>query len=371
MDELFRSDNLVVRREAGLSDGCCVVTFDSFTDDRSLDRAGFGEAFLRSRGIDGIHVVPRENDWYQYPEMAAAMACIHAATRGYARVVTYGSSMGAYAAIRFAGLAGAHCALALSPQFSIDPAVARFERRWLEASARFRPLWEGRLAFPALDEAYVAYDPADLDRKHLALLAQEFRFTPMRLPGAGHPVTGYLAEVGLLEAMVLAACRGRLDVEDFVRQAWERRGQSSQHYAVLASRTFRLSRRIALLKEAVRIAPGNAEVRSRLGRQLGRAGRFEEAMAAHQAALAIEPGHPNLLMHYSRTLERSGDIAGALAVMEEVAVRTGQAWQYMPRLRELRARVGRGGPVSRMLALSWRRRGRRLAAHKAGDEAGR
>ena len=80
--ELFRSNDLLVKRVGGYSPDACVVTFASFTDHRTLDRAGFGEHFLRTREIDAIHVLSRENDWYQYPETPDAMAAIHAATRG-------------------------------------------------------------------------------------------------------------------------------------------------------------------------------------------------------------------------------------------------------------------------------------------------
>ena len=357
---LFRSADLLVRKVGGHSPACCVVTFDSFTDDRTLDRPGFGEQFLRTREIDAIHVISRDNDWYQYPEIPEAMACVHVATRGYARVVAYGSSMGAYAAIRFAGLAGAHCALALSPQFSIDPAAAPFEFRWPEASARFKPLWEGQLGFPALDQAYVAYDPLDLDMYHVALLAREFRFSHVALPNAGHPVTGYLMEVGLLQAATVAVCQGEFNPAAFAQEAQGRRNQSPQYFATLAGRSRLRSRRIALLREAVRIGPRNAGCKSLLAGQLGDAGRFEEALAMHREALAIEPGHPNLLLHHSYTAEASGDLPGALAIMEEVAARTGGASPYMARLLELRRDAGGAAPTGALAPA--RARLRRLAA---------
>lgn len=337
--ELFRSNDLVVRRIGGYSKNACVVTFGSFTDHRTLDRAGFGEHFLRTREIDAIHVLSRENDWYQYPEIPEAMAAIQAATTSYIRVVTYGSSMGAYAAIRLAGLVGAHCALSLSPQYSIDPAVTPFEYRWEEASRRFHPLWERTLPFPNLEQAYIAYDPADLDAKHLALLSKKFDFTHVKLPGAGHPVTGYLVELDLLESMVQQACQGPLDVPALTAKAWEHRRESPQYFAVLATRVRKRSQRIEMLQQAAALAPRNADIRCRLAVQLGKASRFKEAIAIHQQALAIEPGHPNLLLHYSYTVERTGDLPGALALMKEAAKQAAGSTVYNSRVAWLQARV--------------------------------
>ena len=354
--ELFRSENLVVRRVGGFSRDACVVTFDSFTDTRTLGRPGFGQGFLHSREIDAIHVIARENDWYQYAEMGDAMATVHAATRDYHRVVTYGSSMGAYAAIRLAGLAGAHAIVALSPQYSIDPKIVPFEYRWEEPSRRFQAVWERTLPYPDVEDAYVAYDPDNLDIKHLALFDQQFRFTHVRLPGAGHPVTGYLVELDLLEGMVQQACRGAIDVPALQEAAWAGRERSPQYFAVKATRVKDRTKRIELLEEAVRLAPNNPDVRCRLGLQLGKAGRFVEAEEAHRAALEIAPGHTNLLLHYSYTVERRGDLAGALAIMEEVVANSGGASLYLSRLGWLRARVaGQRVPKMRWWRKWWMR----------------
>jgi tetratricopeptide (TPR) repeat protein len=358
-DELFRSADVLVRRVNGHGGACCVVTFDSFTDFRTLDRPGFAEHFLSSHGIDAIHVIPRDNDWYQHPDMAEAMSRIHAATRDYARVVTYGSSMGAYAAIRLAGLAGANVVLALSPQYSIDRSLVPWERRWIESSALFRPVWERDLPLPQVDEAYVLYDPNDDDRRHIALLARKIRFTPVHVQGGGHPVTGFLAEIGLLQETILDVCRGRLDPAGFAREVLARRETSAQYKLTLAKRTSprRHGKRIALMREAVRLAPTTPAIVSRLGVLLGRARRFEEAFDAHRRALELAPGHPNMLFNYSVSLEASGDIAAALAAMEEASACANGAPIYRSRLDELRARAasGRGaGVVARLLR--WRRK---------------
>src|SRR5208337_5370191 len=98
--EIYRSGDLLVRARTGYESAFCVVTFDSFTDRRTLDREGFGEGFFVSRRVNAVHVVSRENDWYLLEDIEAALAAAAKATATFERVSAYGSSMGAYAAIR-------------------------------------------------------------------------------------------------------------------------------------------------------------------------------------------------------------------------------------------------------------------------------
>ena len=351
-EDLFRSPDLLVRACTGIAIDCCFVTFDSFTDRRTLDRPGFGEAFFQSRGIDAIHVISRENDWYQYAEMERAMAAVRLATRGYGRVVTYGSSMGGYAAIRLAGLAGATCTLAMSPQYSIDQTIARFENRWQEFSDRFKAVWEARLPLPKLDEAYIIYDPHDLDGRHVALFRPAFAFTPVPLREAGHTVSGFLQEVGLLQSVVTAVCEGSFDVAATVAEAWRRREQSLQHFLARAEQSPDRPRRLALLAELVDRAPEHVAGLSRLAMELAHAKRYDEALAMHRRAVSFDPRDPTALTLYCMTLQHSGDLAGALAVMEDVASFSGGAAMYVERVEKIRQRLAKANARRRP---AWRR----------------
>ena len=340
--ELFRSGDLRVVRVGDHGARCCVVTFDSFNDSGQMDRPGFGEAFLDQAGIDAVHVTSRGNDWYQYPEVPAAMASMQATTRSYDRVVAYGSSMGGYAAIRLAELVGAQAVLALSPQFSIDRRVVPWERRWSENSAGFRDVWERAMPWPTLADAYVVYDPKTLDRRHAALLRANFACTTIALPGIGHPVTGFLAELGLLQRAILAVCGRTFDPMGFAREAFDARMGSAQYLVALAQAGWRRRRdRIAILQEAVRLAPGNAMACCRLGQYLVRAGRYDEGLAMHRRALEIAPGHSYFAWVYSVSLEASGQVGLALTVLEQVASSTVSPLRYGSRLHELRARTTR------------------------------
>lgn len=121
---IFRSPELLTKDRRRHASTCCVVTFESYTDTRTLDRPGFGEVFFDANGIDAIHIIPRNNDGYQYPEIDKACRRIRELSACYPHVVAYGQKMGGYGAIRLSGRVGAQVALAISPQSSSDPAVA-------------------------------------------------------------------------------------------------------------------------------------------------------------------------------------------------------------------------------------------------------
>ena len=253
--ERFRSENLVVRELRGFSRARLVVTFDAYSHDPRLDRPGFGEQFLADHRVDAVHVVPAGNHWYQYPEMPEAARAIRDIAAGYDRVVAYGSSMGGYAAIRFGGVAGASAALALSPQFSVDPAVVPFETRWLPDTARLDFALERGWSAPFVATSYIAFDPRTPDRLHVELFAKMTEIVAIRTPNTGHPCTGYLADLGLLQRAVLALADGSLDPAWLEREARARRKQSAQFYLALALKARPLAWQAALARRALELAP--------------------------------------------------------------------------------------------------------------------
>ncbi len=316
---LFQSAEVLVRHVPAADASRHVVTFDCYHDGRTLDRPGFGETFFRDHGITATHVLTRDNDWFQHPEMAEATAAIRAATAGAAAVLAYGSSMGAYAAVRFADAVGAGQALALSPQYSIDPAKTPFERRWGQDRRRLRFL-------PGLDgpirsavRPVVAYDPHGPDRAHADRIAADTPIIRLAVPHGGHPVGSLLSEAGLLTGIVMQALEGALDPADTIQAIRARRRSLSAYFGALASRqpASRPRLAVALAERAVQLAPERPDTHHALALRLSAAGRFAEAVTAHEQAAAMER-HPGYLMDFSRALHAAGDTPAALAIAHEV-----------------------------------------------------
>ena len=106
-----------------------IVVFHPWSDPPTLEGEFFAEEFMRRHGLNAIGIKSVRNDWFQDPEMEAVIAVIRDTTRG-AHLVGYGGSMGGYAAINYSAAIGLAAVIAISPQFSPDPAKTPFETRW-------------------------------------------------------------------------------------------------------------------------------------------------------------------------------------------------------------------------------------------------
>ena len=294
---LFESPRLraTFRPADGGSARPLVVTFDSLNADLRLDRPGFGEGWLTDVGHDAVHVVSSANAWYQHEEMGAACDAIRAVAEAHCWAVTYGSSMGGYAAIRFADRIGARMAVAISPQFSVDPARVAFESRWVEYAQDLTFVWEGtRPTRTPLEIVYVIYDPTDEDRRHAELLAVVYPVTPVRLPYAGHPAGTFLAETDLLSPSVLAMIGGAFDPDRLRAEMRAKRARSGKYHFVLSERQPawrpRLARRLA--ERAASLNPQSGAYQSAHARALEAAGELDSAERLRRLAVELAPDEP-------------------------------------------------------------------------------
>jgi hypothetical protein len=316
--EGFATENLIVREVRGFLPDRLVITFAPYSDAVRVDEPAFGEEFLRSRGIDAVHVIARGNHWYQYREMPEAAAFVAGIASGYQRVLAFGSSMGGYAAIRFGGACGASTALALSPQFSIDPAVVPFERRWLREvpAIDFTLERSWRVAFAA--RSYIVFDPLTHDRRHARLFRGRTQTCDIAIPDCGHPAGGYLADLGLLQRAVPALLDGDLDHRALTREARARRKESPIFYAVRSQRARTMRRRVAFARQASALRPDNVVGLSLYGMALAESGDRKAAEAVFARARAIRSDDLFLLRFLMQFYRVVGDREQLAAVAREL-----------------------------------------------------
>lgn len=239
MTVIFESSNLRVREISPFRSPIVAVTFSERADaQQQLDRPGFGQDFLRKAEIDGIFVTCRGNDWYQYPETPKALAVIAERAKRYPEVVTYGSSMGAYAAIRFASTIGANRVVAISPQYSIDPACAPFEKRWRRDAERIPFIGDDMAAFaPKSALVYILVDPLHPDFAHARLLSEALpKAVILRAPFAKHPVGHFLRESGIINIVISGLVLGKLSVAEWCNLRRSRRMLSPIYKSTLEER---------------------------------------------------------------------------------------------------------------------------------------
>lgn len=323
LEILYASENLLVRQRAGPDPDRWIVTFDHYGITGSFDRPGFAEEFLAARNISVVTILGRGNDWYQYPDMHDALAAARAVTLGRRRVMTYGSSMGGYAAIRFADALGAQACLAISPQYSIDRRKVPFERRWWRDAERI--VWRADLdgAIRCSADPVIVHDPRGEDGLHARLIARDIPCRRIALPYCAHPATTYLQSIGGLSDLVLATLDGRFDLAAFSRALDAPRKTNPVYLCELARRqpAWRPKLGIALARLAVARAPGVDLMAHILASKLAEAGRHAEALSHHSRACELSGDILCYAVPHALALVQSGDVAAALARLRQLAAR--------------------------------------------------
>lgn len=295
-DLLFLSNDYAVT--ASLFAGETVfVTFQSATKTPGLHRLGFGEEFFRKRQIAAIHVVPSQSGWYQSRELLKICARVKKAAGPYKRVITYGSSMGGYAAINFAQLVGATDVIAISPQYTIDPARALRETRYNAAIDRMP---DGFVYDQPTGRDWsktrvnLIYDPFDpLDAYQADLAAQHIPVVRVRLNHSTHPVTAVLS-VESLKNFILSYPASPDKAIAALRLAYKRdRAGSWQYWMALARRYGGTSSRsLVAAQRAAELNPNHPHPHLLVGNILLNKKRYGDAIKAYNRSLAAARGSP-------------------------------------------------------------------------------
>lgn len=161
---IHESDEIEVHYAAADSD--TIVVFFASKNEVADGRHFWGEAPARKAGFAAIGVMPKSPNWYPANDFAGAIDTIRSLTCRYTHVITYGQSMGGYAALKYARSVGAETTLAFAPQWSIDP--DDLGNRDLRFQRHFRTDRHAGMAITRADIAensYVIHDPHYLEDK--------------------------------------------------------------------------------------------------------------------------------------------------------------------------------------------------------------
>lgn len=259
----YSSPDVVVRSEL-FPGNTAFVTFQSASHTPGFHRQGFGDSFFSKRGIPAIHFVPSDNLWYQSEDVVEAVMLAREALRPYSRVITYGASMGGYAALNFARLLDATESIAISPQFSINPKYVPFETRYTAAQNSIRAYVFDKVAALKTSDvrSYVLFDPRNrLDNEH-AQLINNVGGNLVGLGYSSHPITSVLPTESLKQ-FLLNGVNDSIDkaVPDLVGSYRVSRKQSSAYWLFLAKQNpnASLSKRIRLVQTALSFDQQNAD----------------------------------------------------------------------------------------------------------------
>lgn len=272
-----------------------VVTF-SGREPAPPAKSGAAQDFFRKNGVACVHVVAKQNHWWQTEELDPALDIVAhvAARRGYQSIVTYGSSMGGYGALIASGRLKAARSVVYTPQFSVDPVKTSWDERWLKDTRGLDFSGDRFDARVGPGEIYVFSDPRfEVDQRHVDLIAAQRPVRHMRSAFAEHAVSRVLLEAGVLQAATLEAVAGSLTAARF--KALLRAGR----------------------KTSPLVHTGASRALARRGKpQL--AARFGARAIALLTAIppsALRPEHERLLQQHAEALIASGRSNEALAIL--------------------------------------------------------
>jgi len=195
LETVFESAELEVVFQAGASD-FLLITFSALDFSTQKD-AFWGRYFSEKAGFSAIGFVARRNNWYPSSEMQAAKRAIEPLLRKFEARITYGSSMGAYGAVKYSSLLGAKACAAFSPQVSLDPSDGVSDSvytRWFRPDLHSRMLVKGP---DVCEKPFIFFDPVDaFDKQNANFIASIAPQTSLiTLPYAGHECIKVVAGV--------------------------------------------------------------------------------------------------------------------------------------------------------------------------------
>jgi len=202
-----------------------------------LDAPGLLSRECRRQGYSALDVLYTRRSQFPQEEVAGLLAAAHSFAAAYRRVVIYGFSVGAYAAMNFAPFVGAKIAIAASPLFSPDPAKVPFERRWEKERTRHQgfPFDNMVRGLNSLDHAYLMYDPYDDDDHHIRSIVDVApSVTLMPVPFGGHPVSSVLAVNRTIYRVIADIAHDRFQMTGFHAAARDSRRGSPRYFETLA-----------------------------------------------------------------------------------------------------------------------------------------
>ncbi|WP_343505034.1 MULTISPECIES: hypothetical protein [Roseobacteraceae] len=199
----------------------------------------WGRGLFDKLKLTGIGVRSKRSIWYQFPSWPKAAKAIRDYCQGR-KVITYGTSMGGYAALKNSASLEADVALAFSPQFSIDRAVMGGVNPTLHKY--FDPELHADMEIRSDDvsgRAFVIYDryTQDDDVNAKMIEAAVPGVVRISVPFLGHEAIRAFTDSLFWHNFLSAAARG--DVEEMTRLLAEARRKAPRRSLMLAERAYR------------------------------------------------------------------------------------------------------------------------------------
>lgn len=298
---------------------------------------GFGRGVFAKLGCNEFLVKKSRNHWYQTDEIDDVIRLIIERAGG-SRIITYGSSMGGFAAVNFSGALGASSFVAISPLYDIQEGGEVDDARWGDESRildfKHNFIREGRCKDA---HGYVFYGNNEIDARHAACIARETKATIIGVEYGGHPCSFYLNDAYGLKRLVNEIARDEFALDEF-ECALAENTPSTYYPHLKRSKECQAAKdidgAIVSAMDAIEFASERADLRRHLGNLLLMRGDLPEAEAAYREAIRITPKDPLTHVRISHAYAAKGDFESAVAAVNTAIRINGQRSSYHLRLGE-------------------------------------
>ena len=257
--EAIDTGNYVLEHYPG--DDVLWITFDHAGLPEKIEieaRFGWAAPELIRHGWTVLAVKARKRDWFLKPDMAAFFRSdrFREIAEGKRKIILYGLSMGAFAALGYSTLIPGSIVFAISPQTTLHPEKVPWEKRFDYALDED---WDSAFAdiatlTPAHAEAYILYSPLNkFDGPHVERISAFQPTTLLGLRGNAHVPGGMLKESGVLKKIVQALADGSFSEAYFDSLQDDLEASAAYHY-YLAWESEDPDEREAALKKCLELA---------------------------------------------------------------------------------------------------------------------
>jgi tetratricopeptide (TPR) repeat protein len=273
----------------------------------------FGRTLVEKNDITCIGFAPRYPHWFPHHDVSACIPAI-ADILGQYRVITYGESMGGYAALKYSDLLGSEAVIAGSPQFSIDPADVPDDHRYRiyynEALHCHNMSIDSSHSETSAVRRYILFDPFDReDLYNLSLIAKAVNITELPLRYTSHYSARVLgSSEGFKQFVALMLDRRDEDIRVLLRSRRKQSGTYRLYLGRQCSRQGHPEAAVSLMSSAVQLGADAEEVQIALAEHHERQGDLVRAMEAAKRTTELVPGHAHGFWLVGNLLSKQGQL---------------------------------------------------------------
>lgn len=319
---LFQGEDIALDVDFG-NHPISIVTFEARNQNLKPNKtnafgSGFGPGRFSPMGMNEFIVRRNRNHWYQSPEMIDVIEIVNRMAIG-TKVITYGGSMGGFAAVNFAQMLNADLFIALSPLHDVSPGNRFNDERWKADWAHTRYEYNFiRSGACRSAKGYVFFAKNSPDKVHAEAIMESTASILVPLEYGAHPCSFFLNDTYKLKPLVEEIAKGTFDLGRFYRVLDERTPETHYPYWRQAMK-LRAAGDVMGADAQTRIAISKKEtatLRTLLGDLLldqGQAGRAEKE---HRRAIELKPQDATAHVRLSYAHAAQGDYGLAVSAMQ-------------------------------------------------------